>query len=166
MALLTLEYPHSGIIKQAPVGYSWTTLFFPTLPARLRAILKRLEQMRDMPCEPERDSSWRSVLPFSCPPDWVHLKSAEAMIAEGKSQHNCLTEPSRYLREDCYLFKTFKPVRATLLVHRGTDGVIRLDACLLRSNGELGTSSMLCVRETLTKTLAASGGMLALSKGI
>jgi hypothetical protein len=40
MAKLTLEHPHSGIIKQAPVGYSWTTLFFPTLPALFRGDFK------------------------------------------------------------------------------------------------------------------------------
>lgn len=36
MAKLILEHPHSGLIKQAPVGYSWTTLLFPALPALLR----------------------------------------------------------------------------------------------------------------------------------
>jgi len=40
MAKLILEHPHSGIIKQAPVGYSWTTLFFPSLPALLRGDFK------------------------------------------------------------------------------------------------------------------------------
>lgn len=40
MAKLTLEHPHSGIIKQAPVGYSWTTLLFPSLPALLRGDFK------------------------------------------------------------------------------------------------------------------------------
>lgn len=40
MAQLTLEHPHSGIIKQAPVGYSWATLFFPTLPALFRGDIK------------------------------------------------------------------------------------------------------------------------------
>jgi|GEM_PF-171194 len=40
MAKLILEHPHSGIIKQAPVGYSWTTLFFPTLPALFRGDVK------------------------------------------------------------------------------------------------------------------------------
>ena len=40
MAKLILEHPHSGIIKQAPVGYSWTTLFFPGLPALFRGDLK------------------------------------------------------------------------------------------------------------------------------
>jgi len=40
MSKLILEHPHSGIIKQAPVGYSWTTLLFPTLPALLRGDFK------------------------------------------------------------------------------------------------------------------------------
>lgn len=40
MAQLTLEHPHSGIIKQAPVGYSWATLCFPTLPALFRGDIK------------------------------------------------------------------------------------------------------------------------------
>lgn len=40
MAKLILEHPHSGIIKRASIGYSWTTLFFPTLPALFRGDLK------------------------------------------------------------------------------------------------------------------------------
>lgn len=40
MAKLILEHPHSGIIKQAPVGYSWATLFFPGLPALFRGDFK------------------------------------------------------------------------------------------------------------------------------
>jgi len=40
MAKLILEHPHSGIIKQAPVGYSWTTLLFPSLPALFRGDFK------------------------------------------------------------------------------------------------------------------------------
>jgi hypothetical protein len=40
MAKLILEHPHSGIIKQAPVGYSWATLFFPSLPALFRGDFK------------------------------------------------------------------------------------------------------------------------------
>jgi hypothetical protein len=40
MAQLILEHPNTGIIKQAPVGYSWTTLFFPTLPALFRGDFK------------------------------------------------------------------------------------------------------------------------------
>jgi hypothetical protein len=40
MAKLILEHPHSGIIKQAPVGYSWTTLCFPALPALFRWDMK------------------------------------------------------------------------------------------------------------------------------
>jgi len=40
MAKLILEHPHSGIIKHAPVGYSWTTLFFPSLPALFRGDVK------------------------------------------------------------------------------------------------------------------------------
>ena len=40
MAKLILEHPHSGIIKQAPVGFSWTTLLFPTLPALFRGDFK------------------------------------------------------------------------------------------------------------------------------
>lgn len=40
MAKLILEHPHSGIIKPAPLGFSWTSLFFPTLPALFRGDLK------------------------------------------------------------------------------------------------------------------------------
>ena len=40
MSKLILEHPHSGLIKQAPVGYSWTTLLFPTLPALFRGDFK------------------------------------------------------------------------------------------------------------------------------
>ncbi|MGZ0707491.1 hypothetical protein ACWPKO_04045 [Coraliomargarita sp. W4R53] len=40
MAQLILEHPNSGIIKKAPMGYSWTTLFFPTLPALFRGDFK------------------------------------------------------------------------------------------------------------------------------
>ena len=40
MAQLILEHPNTGIIKQAPIGYSWTTLFFPTIPALLRGDFK------------------------------------------------------------------------------------------------------------------------------
>jgi hypothetical protein len=40
MAQLILEHPNSGIIKKAPVGYSLTTLFFPTLPALFRGDFK------------------------------------------------------------------------------------------------------------------------------
>ena len=36
MAELILENPQTGIIKRAPVGFSWTTLFFPSLPALFR----------------------------------------------------------------------------------------------------------------------------------
>lgn len=40
MAKLTLQHPHSGIIKQAPVGFSWTTLFFGPIPALRRGDFK------------------------------------------------------------------------------------------------------------------------------
>lgn len=40
MAQLILEHPNSGIIKKAPVGFSFTTLFFPSLPALFRGDLK------------------------------------------------------------------------------------------------------------------------------
>jgi hypothetical protein len=40
MAQLILEHPNSGIIKKAPVGYSFTTLFFPSLPALFRGDMK------------------------------------------------------------------------------------------------------------------------------
>jgi hypothetical protein len=35
-ATLTFENPHTGGIKQAPVGFSWTTFFFGIFPALFR----------------------------------------------------------------------------------------------------------------------------------
>ncbi len=40
MAKLILLNPHSGIIKQAPVGFTWTTAFFGPLPALYRGDFK------------------------------------------------------------------------------------------------------------------------------
>ena len=40
MAKLILEHPHYGLIKQAHVGYSWTTPLFPKLPSLLRGDFK------------------------------------------------------------------------------------------------------------------------------
>ena len=36
MAKLILEHPTTGIIKKAPLGFSWTTLIFPPFPALFR----------------------------------------------------------------------------------------------------------------------------------
>ena len=36
MSTVILQHPHSGIIRKAPVGFSFTTLFFGPLPALLR----------------------------------------------------------------------------------------------------------------------------------
>jgi hypothetical protein len=40
MAKLILINPHSGIIKQAPIGFSGTTFFFGPLPALYRGDFK------------------------------------------------------------------------------------------------------------------------------
>lgn len=40
MSHLILQNPNSGIIKKAPVGFSWTTLFFGPLPALFRGDFK------------------------------------------------------------------------------------------------------------------------------
>lgn len=34
---ITFKHPHSNEIKQAPVGFSWTTLFFGCFPALFRS---------------------------------------------------------------------------------------------------------------------------------
>lgn len=40
MAKLILQHPHSGIIRKAPAGFSFTTLFFGPLPALFRGDFK------------------------------------------------------------------------------------------------------------------------------
>lgn len=40
MAKLVLEHPDTGIVKRAPVGFSLTTLLFPSLPALFRGDIK------------------------------------------------------------------------------------------------------------------------------
>jgi hypothetical protein len=37
---LIFENPNTGIIKKAPIGFSWTTLFFCVLPALFRGDMK------------------------------------------------------------------------------------------------------------------------------
>lgn len=40
MSKLILQHPTTGIIKTAPLGFSWTTLFFGGLPALFRGDFK------------------------------------------------------------------------------------------------------------------------------
>lgn len=40
MKKLTLQNPHTGIIRNAPIGFSWTTFLFGPLPALHRGDFK------------------------------------------------------------------------------------------------------------------------------
>jgi hypothetical protein len=76
------------------------------LPRFLSAILKRFrDQARMRWSAAQRFADWPSELPFACPPNWVHLDTLGAVVAEGKALLNCLDEPDWYLVEDSFLFR-------------------------------------------------------------
>lgn len=123
------------------------------LPARLLATLKRLEQLREMRHEFERDSIWHSVaLPFPCPEGWEYLNTRDQVNAEGVAQKNCLQNMRRLFNHSYYFFSVQHPVRVTVSVQE-INGKFVVHECRAKCNTEVPPALLQCIRQSLSDAL-------------